>query len=65
MADAQLRIAALAMRIVERQRTVDVNPHRFVSLLESDDEKSFEQTQSRFAFSTSFAEESDINVGRA
>jgi len=42
--------------------SVDVNPHRFVSLLESNDEKSFEQTQSRFAFSTSFAEESDINL---
>src|SRR5262249_7523399 len=43
----------------------DVNPHRFVSLLESDDEKSFEQTQSRFTFSTPFAEGSDINGGRA
>src|SRR6185312_4194635 len=37
MADAQLRIAALTMRNCERQRTVDVNPHRFVSLLESDE----------------------------
>jgi hypothetical protein len=51
--------------ITASRMSVDVNPHRFVSLLESDDEKSFEQTQSRFAFSTSFAEESDINGGRA